>query len=518
MRGTVGLGLLATVGLWPACAAAEEGGGEARLAAMVMTPLTGVQRGDPRYYIPPETYTRLVVCSDFLSGDDCSKARGGDASALSSDLQYCSDKSVTNRLDAKCNPEVFIYKTRDVFSRFFEGKKYQQATTLKVSAGQFVASVVLSTFTHTSNREVGEVFVRGNYYKAMNYPLFLVGRGQAAEVAAAEVRTAASREVQSRAVAQTVNAVVAATKLLASPPPLLTQLSSESSRAVADSIDRTISQFSAASIQEDSNIDERISLWRNMTVTLRMPRHEGKWFRKKEAKPGESVNLNDLDYVVIGRWHIFFDAPRVSAFTSQTVECAYKEGTRFIDSEQNDALSASSLTRICENKLNAARKAAFASASLMPNTVLEFPVLTNYSNPVTISKFLRQHEQWATLLAALKTAAKDTSANAATIQDGAAGDFCRFVRDQMSGQGFNTLDGLIVTNALSQSSLLGEAERRLLLANAATKGGSCGRGFDQPFVTPAPVAPAKVTPAKVAPKPVTAEPFSAPTAATVSGQ
>lgn len=389
-----------------------------------LTPVSAVTISYPHFYIPGDTYTRPVVCADFSGARDCSEFAD----------------NLNTRVDNDSNPDVYPYLKRSGLERFFVGKHHSETISIKITSNSFVTTVPLVTITHDSTSN-GEIFARAIRYKALAFPLFLVRGTGAGDTATAIVTMSASDKVESSAAAQTLSAVLAATSLISSPPAVLTKLSSDANKAVATSIDRTISSLYSTSLNEEQVTDQSVALWRTLKIVLNLPRHEGGWNRLKHdsAKArSDSRTVSDLDYAVVGDWSMFFERPRISAFSRVTVECKINPDV-------------SKMNEDCDKLILGAQQSAWADVKSHFQDVLAFPVIANSDNPITLAAYLKQQDWWTDDIKAL------TPASGKVAPD-AVDRFCRQITSTLGNVGFNTIDGFLVIMALAQSALVTKTE------------------------------------------------------------
>lgn len=430
MAGAIACGLLASIG-WPTIAAADR-------PALVFTPVSHIELGDAWFYIPPDSYTRLIICEKPRDNHDCGQA----------------DKPV----GADPARPIYPYRTRGWLARFLIGIGHSENLSVDVRAGRFVATVPLISLSHDSTRTGGEGFSRSVYYKAMDYPLFLVRGAGDGEVAQADVKMSATDKVTSYAAATTLSAVVAVTRALAAPPPLLTKLAVDSNRAVANSIDRTIGSLFGVSISEEQVEDQKIAAWRDVEITLSVPNEEGKWHKLKSADGGQTEQ--NLDYSPIGTWVLYFDYPHISAFSNEIVKCSINDDHSIGEVKDLFGVSQGSGPAACERLVNMAHNQARADVKKHYADVLDFPVIANHDNPVTIADFLRQQDWWNPGLNAI-------SPPGAPTPDADAVDlFCREIRSTIGDLGFNTLDQYLVVAAVAQSASLSRIEGNALTTDS----------------------------------------------------
>jgi hypothetical protein len=346
----------------------------------------------------------------------------------------------TNTPSTALNPEVYPYKKRSGIERFFVGKHHSETLSVKVESGDFVATVPLLSLSHDSTKAGGEQFNRTIYHVAQKYPLFLVRGTGAGDIARATITVSGSDTTESSAATTALSAVMTATGLLASPPALLTKLSAQSNRAVATSIDSAINGLMATKLDEVQVVDGPVRDWLPVTIDLRLPRKEGKWnahsLARKAQEQGnggaDQLRLNDLDYMPVGKWTIAFSAPRVSAFSVQSVTCPATD---------------------CAASLQAAQNKAKNEITQQLGDVLHFPVIANGDQPVTLGAYLRQLKWWTAQVGNLKAGATGAAA---------ADQFCRNVRSALSEIGFNTFDGYMALAALKASDDLTKDQIALL--------------------------------------------------------
>ncbi len=170
-------------------------------------------------------------------------------------------------------------------------------------------------------------------------------------------------------------------------------------------------------------------MWIPLDITLRLPRRQGGWDRRKSNVTAENTKLDDLDYITIGTWIVGFQTPRVSAFSAVEVDC----GEAKTDAD-------------CRSAYDAAAVAAGADVAHHYGEVLAFPLIRDGSALGTIAAYLRAQDWWAPSLQGLNGANADP------------GHFCRQVRSTITDLGFNTIDAGLVLGAVRYSQLLTSPE------------------------------------------------------------
>lgn len=361
---------------------------------------------DHKVFIPADTYTRLLIT-----------ARDGQI-----------DTNGTSTPASEDGRTIYPYKTRSGFERFFVGRRHSETLSVKIVSGDFTATVPLITLSHDSTRSDGEVFSRSIYHVARNFPLFLVRGTGSGDIASATVTVKGTDKTESNAAGAALGAVMAATSLIASPPALLTKLSADSNRAVATSIDGTISSLFAMTLSEEQIVDEPVKTWTPVTIYLKLPRREGHW---NSMKSGSNPTEGNLEYIPIGTWRIYFDDPRVSAFSTVSLRCASADD--------------------CSSEMQAARGKAKAEIATHLGDVLHFPVIANADRPITLGAYLKQQDWWTPQIQKLSQGKPED-----------VDQFCRQIRSTLSEIGFNTFDGYAAVQAVAASSYVTIAETGLI--------------------------------------------------------
>jgi hypothetical protein len=340
---------------------------------------------------------------------------------------------------------------------------------INVTSGSFTVSDKLLTISHDSTRDLGEVFNRDIRDEAQNYPMFLVRGNNTSDMASITFELQGSDQTESSIAGTAVSAVIAATKFIAAPPALLTTLSAPTNKDVATSIDNTINKLFSMTLDEQQILDQPIRTWQPITLKLRLPIRQGGWADLKNPPGGDgTVKEKDLRYMDVGTWTVEFEAPHVSAFSTAIVKCPALDAKSTVSAPANgsgvsrdqECLSAYDAATVLAQKDVAARQYA---------DVLTLPLTTGGGVTGTLGSYLKQQDWWTNDVKALDApsgaAAADAKADqkaGATTSDG-ANQFCRQVRDAMTGIGFNAFDGYVAIEAIEHSTLVTAAESRVLV-------------------------------------------------------
>lgn len=292
---------------------------------------------------------------------------------------------------------------RNLFGRMIRGVDYSFSSLLKVKAGLYEETVILYSRKFRSSRKEGETFDRSRLVKATDYPVFLFQRdsnGQASVAVSAEMRRTQTFEIAGAA----LEAVSLGLKAVSPSADIITTLTSDSAKAVAQKIDQGAGVFMGSTGSNGESYDLALNTGESILVKVRGPKYE--------------ISKDDLDEYLLGSWEVSFK-PAFASYFHQSVAC------------QPDA-ELKAWEKKGENR-----------------HILSAPLVDNVPQIGTLAAYLKQLDWWT-------EAQKGITGKAAS--DPAVGNFCRRIVDSVSALGFNTVDAYLTADAVSRSSLVGVAE------------------------------------------------------------
>lgn len=303
---------------------------------------------------------------------------------------------------------------RNTFGRLIRGVDYSFTSLLKVRAGVYEETVILYSRKFRSSRKEGEAFDRSRLVKATDYPVFLFQRdsnGQASLAVSAEMRRTQTFEIAGAA----LEAVSLGLKAVSPSADIITTLTSDSAKAVAQKIDQGAGAFMGSTGSNGESYDLALNTGESIHVKVRGPRYE--------------ISKANLDAYLLGSWEVSFQPAFASYFNPQVACAAGAETTAWqLRGENRHILSA--------------------------------PLVNNVPQIGTLAAYLKQLDWWTEAQNGIKGKA---------ASDPAVGSFCRRIVDSVSGLGFNTVDAYLVADAVSRSSLVGVAEGTAMRGATACK-------------------------------------------------
>lgn len=380
------------------------------------TPFSSVKPSDPvvKWHIPADSYTRLEI----IGGDPTGATPVG-------------------------------YKKRPGFLRVAWAKRYAAATTLKVSAGRFVATVPLLTMEHESSSKKGETFLRANTRTAFEFPFFLAGGNAQGDVASFELQVTGSDGTESSAAVLALGTAEKLLKVVAPSSGVITKLTADRSRELAGAVDASLNQIFSSNVTERTAFDAHVRSGSEYTIRVSIPSDEGDWENKKKSEPQ-----------LVGEWKVRLAKARPSLFSA--AEFA------------NNAPDAS----VCSSTAATSPCAiALADGLARPYAILSFKLFDGVNDVGTIGGFLRQQSWWTSMLPTpVKRAPQggvdvevlsDTPAPVAITKNIKPDDpkivaFCRQIRSAMVDIGLNSLDSRLVAHAVGQSTMVDPAIGRAM--------------------------------------------------------
>lgn len=292
---------------------------------------------------------------------------------------------------------------RNLFGRLLRGVDYSFSSLLKVKAGVYEETVILYSRKFRSSRKEGESFDRAKLVRGTDYPVFLYQRdsnGQARLAVTAEMRRSQTFEIAGAA----LEAVSLGLKAVSPSADIITTLTSDSAKAVAQKIDQGAGAFVGSAGSNGEIHDLALNTGESILIEVRGPRYE--------------IAKHNLDQYLLGSWEVSFKPAFASYFHPQ-VTCA-----------------------------NGAETTAWGLRGENRN-ILSAPLVNNVPQIGTLGAYLKQLDWW--------TEAQNGLAGKAST-DPAVGHFCRRIVDSVSALGFNTVDAYLAADAVSRSGLVGAAE------------------------------------------------------------
>lgn len=338
-----------------------------------LTPFMKVEKINGGIRIPANTYTRLEITADPAAAD----AQIG-------------------------------YEKRALIWRIGIGKKYTFNSLLKVDVGDFKDSIPLLSREYESSTKAGESFSRTVSYDGLGFPYFLAGSDGQARVARFAATADMAETNGSQVASLGLAALRAALKGVAPGSSVVTTLTRDTSRTIADRIDSEADKMFATTVGEELKFDVSLSGTDSYRITLYGPERELDVLMKKPDSKK-----------VLGIWRVRFAEAKPSVFS--VVPCADDQ---------------------CDGRN------AYIEATSNPATVLSFKLLDQIGDLGTVKSYLRKQDWWSEDMQVLEVAT-DTS-------DAGFGRFCRKIRDAISELGLNDLDGRIVAASVARSGLVSE--------------------------------------------------------------
>lgn len=337
-----------------------------------LTPFMEIEKTNGGAAIPANTYTRLEITA-------AATAKG-------------------TRID---------YEKRKLLWRMGIGKTYTFNSILTVDVGNFTDSVPLLAREYESSSSAGESFSRTVSFDGLGFPYFLAGSDVRTRVARFSARADMAEANSSQVASLGLSALREALKAVAPSSGVVTTLTKDSSKAVADKIDSQADKLFATTVGEELKFDVNLSAADSYRITLYGPTKETDELMKDEQQ-------------VLGVWTVRFAEAKPSIFS--TITCSAGQ---------------------CD------RVGAYAQATADPAYVLSFKLVDRIGEMGTVKAYLRQQEWWS---GDIQNLATTTDTN-----DRAFGRFCRKIRDAMAELGLNDLDGRIVASSILNSGLVSGA-------------------------------------------------------------
>jgi len=324
-----------------------------------------------------------------------SKAEGeGEGDKVEISDNYYTSLEIKRSLTIAADVNNLPYTKRNLFWRLGIAKKYSFTVTLKADAANFSATVPLMTREYESSRRKGENFSRSIIYDNLGQPLFLVGSDPKASVANLRLSVNVSSDTSSDVMTRSLAVLTRAIRTISPTSAVLTSLSEEGNKNVAEAIDNAIGSIYSTSVKE--SIDFDISL------------KNGKMHKVEIFGPIYEVN-ETFHSVKLGEWTVAFSKGRPSIFSTKTDKTA-----------------------------------AIGEARAKFANILAYELLNNLGSYGSVAGYLKQQEWWAADITKLATG---NAATVASNQD----SFCRKVRSAIGSLGLNDIDGRLVTEAIIHS-------------------------------------------------------------------
>lgn len=281
------------------------------------------------------------------------------------------------------------YAKRKWYSRLGIAKKYSATVSLKADAARFSATTPLLSREYESSRKKGENFSRSINYDSLDFPLFLVGSDSRNGVGRFKLTVDVSEETDLDIATHSLALVTKALNAVAPTSGVLTSLSEQSSKDVAEALDKAIGSLYATSIKEAVDFDIDLKNGGVYTIEIYGPRFE--------------VNETYAS-VLIGKWTIKFADARPSIFSTKRNE-----------------------------------REAIAEAQAKYPAILSYELVNKLGEYASIGGYLKQQDWWASDLTKLSDDKTDRAA------------FCRKIRSAIATLGLNDLDGRLITQAALHS-------------------------------------------------------------------
>ena len=342
-----------------------------------------VEKTNGGIVIPANTYTRLEIAAEPMAADS-----------------------------------EIGYEKRSLIWRIGIGKKYIFNSLLKVDVGNFQDSVPLISREYESSTKAGEVFSRTVTYDGLGFPYFLSGSDGQTRIARFAATADMAETNSSQVTSLGLGALREALKAVAPGSSVVTALTKDSSRSIAEKIDSQADKMFATTVGEELNFDLSLGGTDSYKITLYGPERELDALMKTA---GEKK--------VLGVWRVRFAEARPSIFSVRT--CANGE---------------------CD------WAGTFDEATANPAYVLSFKLLDQIGDLGTIRSYLRKQDWWSDDLRAIEGAQEEDDPEFAR--------FCRKIRDAISELGLNGLDGRIVAASVASSGLVSEAVKSGMNAQA----------------------------------------------------
>lgn len=285
--------------------------------------------------------------------------------------------------------KTLSYAKRKWYHHLGIAKKYSATVSLKSDAARFSATTPLLSREYESSRKKGEHFSRSINYDSLDYPLFLVGSDSRNGVGRFKLTVDVSEETNLDIATQSLALVTKALNAVAPTSGVLTSLSEQSSKDVAEALDKAIGSLYATSIKEAVDFD--IDLKKGGIYTIKI---YGPVFEVNETYAS----------VLVGKWTIKFADARPSIFSTKL--------------NKNDAVT---------------------EAQAKYPAILSYELVNKLGEYASIGGYLKQQDWWAGDLTKLSDDKTDRAA------------FCRKIRSAIATLGLNDLDGRLITQAALHS-------------------------------------------------------------------
>ena len=297
------------------------------------------------------------------------------------------------RLVIEADPEALKtlgYGKRSAFWRLAAGKKYSYAAVLKAQTGRFSDTIPIYGRDYESSRKIGESFERKVSGDILAFPYFLVGSEASAGIVSFVFDANMTETTGTEISANTLGVVRNLLKAVAPSSSVVTTLTADSSRSVADKIDGQVNKLFGTSMAEGKTFDLNMRTTNSYRITVYAPYRE----------------LNEMEYDrTVGRWTLSVAQPRASMF---------------VESECSSSCDWSG---------------AFEGATANPSNVLQFKLVDQIGDQGDVAAYLQARDWWTETVSSLEDG---------NNQEKDFGKFCNKIRDAIQGLGFNFTDGTIV--------------------------------------------------------------------------
>ena len=276
----------------------------------------------------------------------------------------------------------------------------------------------LVTIDHISDRSNGEKFDRTVVHTAQQFPLFLIKGDGSNAIASAKFQVKSADSVSSSIAATALQLAQNAARAAAPQSAVVTTLTEQQTRNVANSIDNAVNQLFSSSLNEGQWLDNDIRRWDSgVVLTFSIPKSEGRLKKDKDA------------YQIVGRWYVSFENPRPSIFSDRLICKPASDGT---------TSGGACIVGYATAATQAERDTVGGAAA-----VLQFPLIKDAQSLGTVSAYLQQQPWWSPAITAF--AKGGDALNAASIAT-----FCQNIKLAITAINLNRVDAGIVANAVRE--------------------------------------------------------------------
>lgn len=303
--------------------------------------------------------------------------------------------------------ETLKYLPRNLLWRVAIGRKYNFKAIVDANVGFYSDSIPLVERTYESSKKVGESFDRTVDFDNLEFPYFLAGSDSKSQVARLKVQTSMSSENMSDVAGLSLTAVRNALNAVAPTSGVVTSLTKESVKSVADKVDAQASKLFGTAVVENVSFDIDLAVGTKYKLTVRGPYAE----------------TNELRYgKMLGKWTIGFANPKLSIFSDTTCDST------------------------CSNGL-----ATYSEAIRSPSRVLAFKLVDRVGELGAVRAYLLQQDWWAGEVQAVNRLKTADAGKGAVV-----GVFCRKIRVAVGELGLNEIDGHVVAISVARSGLVSD--------------------------------------------------------------